>query len=241
MYSNSNNGSQPYGVCPCCGQMSEKYSNKNAFSNQAVVKEKYCGGYSGYDNYQAKQVKGQAPNSMPWIPQQAQMPYPNQGNFNMTQQPQMPYMTQQPQMPYMTQAPQMPYMTQQPQMPYMTQQPQMPIMTQAPREPQKKGLFVFFFADWCGHCKTFRPKWEDFKKSTNDYIFIDIEETNIPGNVFNPRVTQKLTEHAKSKIRGFPTILLITSNNGEYEINEINNRNRMLEEAREKFSNSMIM
>jgi thiol-disulfide isomerase/thioredoxin len=132
-------------------------------------------------------------------------------------------------------------MTQAPQMPYMTQQPQMPNMTQAPRAQQKKGLFIFFFANWCGHCKTFRPKWEDFKKSTNDYIFIDIEETNIPGNVFNPRVTQKLTEHAKSKIRGFPTILFILSNNGDYEINEINNRNRMLDEAKEKFSNSMIM
>ena len=238
MYSNSNNGSQPSGVCPCCGQMSEKYSNKNAFAKPAIVKEKYCGGYNGYDNYQGKQMKAQVPHQQHQMTQQ-QMPY-------MTQQ-QMPYMTQQPQMPYMTQAPQMPYMTQAPQMPYMTQAPQMPYMTQQPQmiQPQmqhrKKGLFVFFFADWCGHCKTFRPKWEDFKKSTNDYIFIDIEETNIPGNVFNPRVTQKLTEHAKSKIRGFPTILFITSNNGEYEINEINNRNKMLEEATEKFPNSMIM
>jgi len=226
----SNDGSQPYGVCPCCGQMSENYINKKTV-NQPVIKEKYCGGYNGYDNYQSKQMRGQAP---PQLSQQPQMPY-------MTQQPQMPYMTRPPQMPYMTQQPQMPYMTQPPQMPYMTQPPQMPYMTQPPQMPKKKGLFVFFFADWCGHCKTFRPKWEDFKKSTNEYDYIDIEETNIPGVVFNPKVTQKITEHAKSKIRGFPTILFVTSNNGDYEINEINNRNKMIDEVKEKFSNSMIM
>jgi thiol-disulfide isomerase/thioredoxin len=222
----SNNGSQPYGICPCCGQMSEKYGNKNTFK-QPVVKEKYCGGYNGYDNYQSRQMRALEQQTSTQMPQGPQMPYMPQGL-------QMPYMTQGPQMPYMTQGPQMPYMTQGPQMPYTTEGPQV--------SNQKKGLFVFFFANWCGHCKTFRPKWEDFKKSfMNDFEFIDIEETNVPSLLFNSKVTQKVKEHAKSQIRGFPTILFISSKNGDYDIYEVNNRNKMIDEVKSNFPNSMIM
>ena len=38
MSSKSNNGSQPYGVCTCCGQMSENYKNKNLLE-EAVIDE----------------------------------------------------------------------------------------------------------------------------------------------------------------------------------------------------------
>lgn len=39
-----------------------------------------------------------------------------------------------------------------------------------------KGTIILFYADWCGHCKTFKPSWDKIKyQYKNKYNFREIE------------------------------------------------------------------
>lgn len=61
----------------------------------------------------------------------------------------------------------------------------------------KRGnIMVLIYADWCPHCVSFKPKWEEFKKSMRNKSLCDIGE-----------VEQTYLEHVPSaKPKGFPTI-----------------------------------
>ena len=32
----------------------------------------------------------------------------------------------------------------------------------------KKGTLILFYADWCGHCSTFKPIWNKLKMDNKD-------------------------------------------------------------------------
>ena len=36
---------------------------------------------------------------------------------------------------------------------------------------EKEAVIYFFHVDWCPHCKTALPKWEDFKGTHNNKVF----------------------------------------------------------------------
>jgi len=41
------------------------------------------------------------------------------------------------------------------------------------------GTVVLFYADWCGHCRTYKPIWDDLKNQYGSkYNFREIEHTN---------------------------------------------------------------
>ena len=72
----------------------------------------------------------------------------------------------------------------------------------------KEAELLFFYVDWCPHCKTAKPAWNDLKteyenRTINGYkvIFTDIDCTNETAEV-----TQLMDQY---KIEGYPTIKLL--------------------------------
>jgi thiol-disulfide isomerase/thioredoxin len=68
----------------------------------------------------------------------------------------------------------------------------------------KKDFFLWFYADWCGHCKTMEPEWKKLvKKCGNKY------------NLARVRDDQKdqLINNLGQNVQGFPT-LGSTNNSG---------------------------
>ena len=66
---------------------------------------------------------------------------------------------------------------------------------------------VLYYADWCGHCKTMKPEWDNVIKSLN----------NPQTNTNNVNVAEIESQHIenlvnKPDIKGFPTIKMY--NNG---------------------------
>jgi thiol-disulfide isomerase/thioredoxin len=79
---------------------------------------------------------------------------------------------------------------------------------QGSNEPTNNAELLFFFADWCPHCKTAKPIWDELKsqyqtKTINGYqvIFTEInctEETAEVDKMMN-----------KYNVEGYPTIKLL--------------------------------
>jgi thiol-disulfide isomerase/thioredoxin len=92
--------------------------------------------------------------------------------------------------------------------------PLMATSYKANREPtdgssaKKTAELMLFYVDWCPHCKTAKPIWEELKteyqdKTINGYkiIFTDINCTNE-----SPDIESMMNKY---KIEGFPTIKLL--------------------------------
>lgn len=72
----------------------------------------------------------------------------------------------------------------------------------------KEAEIMLFYADWCPHCKTAKPEWNQVKekyngKTINGYTII-FTEYNCTEE--NPQIEQKMTQY---KIEGFPTIKML--------------------------------
>lgn len=68
-----------------------------------------------------------------------------------------------------------------------------------------KITVVLYYADWCGHCKDFKPVWEELKDAFKT-INVKYEEYEADNN---PK------EIEKAHVQGFPTIII--KHNGEEE------------------------
>jgi thiol-disulfide isomerase/thioredoxin len=83
----------------------------------------------------------------------------------------------------------------------------------------KKGKFelfsggstlYFFFADWCGHCKNFKPEWQKLTNMSD--LGVQFEEVDCTDSKNVPALA---TEY---NVRGFPTLILVNGgNNATYE------------------------
>ena len=80
-----------------------------------------------------------------------------------------------------------------------------------------KITVILFKADWCGHCKQFKPTWEkiaDMYKQKYNFVTYDADNQ-----------TDKFKEY---KVDAFPTILVKNGSNiipydGDRSINDLNN------------------
>jgi len=66
----------------------------------------------------------------------------------------------------------------------------------------KKPVFVFFGAKWCGYCKKFKPEWEKLKKRSDIPVnFVYLEHTD----------KNNLKIFKNHNVKGFPTLKLCSN------------------------------
>jgi len=75
-------------------------------------------------------------------------------------------------------------------------------------DENKDAELLFFYAEWCPHCKTAKPVWDDLKKeyenkTINGYSLIF---TEINCTTENAEVEQMMDKY---NVEGFPTIKLL--------------------------------
>jgi thiol-disulfide isomerase/thioredoxin len=77
-----------------------------------------------------------------------------------------------------------------------------------PSGKSSEAELILFYADWCPHCKTAKPVWEELKaeydnKTINGYsiLFTEVNCTNE-----SPEVEKMMNTY---KIEGFPTVKLL--------------------------------
>ena len=74
---------------------------------------------------------------------------------------------------------------------------------------RKRPALIWFYADWCGHCKQMKPEWEKFESKCG----------RTPGNKmvvkvsseFQPHLTSNLAEISRH-IEGYPSIFEVNGN-----------------------------
>ena len=69
---------------------------------------------------------------------------------------------------------------------------------------KNKTKVYLFYADWCGHCKGFKPTWEKLQKDlSNKFEFITMDSE------------KNKEEITKWDIKGFPTIIKLVGSKAE--------------------------
>ena len=81
---------------------------------------------------------------------------------------------------------------------------------------------ILFYADWCPHCTSFKPTWEEVKNSTgsNKMLAIDVGDKSSESS--------KLME--EYNVNGFPTVILVenTDSGKKIEVYEGNRDKKYL-------------
>lgn len=67
-------------------------------------------------------------------------------------------------------------------------------------------VVVLIHADWCGHCQTFKPLWEEYKK---------IPGRTVPMASINERMLSK-TPFKDAKLDGFPSTVVYSGQDGSF-------------------------
>lgn len=74
------------------------------------------------------------------------------------------------------------------------------------QDPYKPAKMKFFYVDWCPHCKTAKPIWEEVKKKYNHK---KINNTLVIFEEINCELPTNKGDLDKYNIQGYPTIKLI--------------------------------
>ena len=78
-----------------------------------------------------------------------------------------------------------------------------------------KKTMIFFSADWCGHCKNFKPVWDelntDENKSKANFINVNCSDNE----------DEKIQEiMSKYSVQGFPTLMIHDPSDSENSLTE---------------------
>lgn len=73
------------------------------------------------------------------------------------------------------------------------------------------AVFTLYYADWCPHCKTVKPAFQEFAKNG----FVSVAGQNIQVRMVEQ--SENPEEITKKGIKGFPTFMLETADGKTYE------------------------
>lgn len=83
-----------------------------------------------------------------------------------------------------------------------------PSVSSLESELENKKCLVLFYADWCGHCKNFKPIWDEVASDVNTGDDKKLMKVNV-GN--GTDAEQEIME--KYNVNGFPTVVLVDNTN----------------------------
>jgi len=72
-------------------------------------------------------------------------------------------------------------------------------------------MFVEFYANWCGHCKTLAPEWKKLIKMIEvpEYEDKKLAIVSVESEAINKDIEKVIEQSGLGKVEGFPTIGLI--------------------------------
>jgi thiol-disulfide isomerase/thioredoxin len=79
----------------------------------------------------------------------------------------------------------------------------------------KKPMFIKFYANWCGHCKTNDPMWKQLVKEARKTPAMNIAIVEVESKNMNKDINKIVETEGLGKVEGFPTIGTITYPGGK--------------------------
>ena len=74
---------------------------------------------------------------------------------------------------------------------------------------KKRPALVWFYADWCGHCQSMKPEWQEFEskcgKTPGNKMVVKVNSN------FQPNLTNNLADISKH-VQGYPSIFQVRGN-----------------------------
>ncbi len=76
------------------------------------------------------------------------------------------------------------------------------------QEPSKDANLVFFYADWCPHCKVAKPEWDALKAENEGKIIngYNVVYTDYNCGTVTPEIEDLMNKY---DVKGYPTVKLI--------------------------------
>lgn len=78
---------------------------------------------------------------------------------------------------------------------------------------KKEAQVLFFFADWCPHCKKAKPEWEQFKEEYNGKVVNEHTISCQPVDCTDEKDQRTAALIKKHKIESYPTIIMLVGDN----------------------------
>jgi thiol-disulfide isomerase/thioredoxin len=78
---------------------------------------------------------------------------------------------------------------------------------------KKEAHVIFFFADWCPHCKKAKPEWEQFKEEYDGKVINEHIISCQSVDCTNDKDQKTAAQIAQYKIDSYPTIIMVVGDN----------------------------
>lgn len=83
--------------------------------------------------------------------------------------------------------------------------------------PKKEEAVVLIYANWCPHCQTMKPEWNEMKNRLGSGIeIIEIEDSDFDKDVKISNIENTKLNGEKIEVYGYPTMLKIHDGRAEY-------------------------